>query len=53
MTDTLTLFVDAQYASPYAMSAFVALTVKALPFELRTIDLSTGFTPRWLERKII
>jgi len=42
MTDTLTLFVDAQYASPYAMSAFVALTVKALPFELRTIDLSAG-----------
>lgn len=40
MTDSLTLFVDAQYASPYAMSAFVALSVKQLRFELRTVDLS-------------
>jgi glutathione S-transferase len=39
MTDRPTLFVDAQYASPYAMSAFVALTVKQVPFELRTVDL--------------
>ena len=42
MADSLTLFVDTQYASPYAMSAFVALGVKQLPFELRTIDLSAG-----------
>ena len=42
MTDTLTLFVDAQYASPYAMSAFVALSVKQLPFELRTVDLGAA-----------
>lgn len=42
MSDSLTLFVDAQYASPYAMSAFVALTVKQLPFDLRTVDLSTA-----------
>ena len=42
MADSLTLFVDAQYASPYAMSAFVALSVKEVPFELRTIDLSAG-----------
>ncbi len=42
MTDTLTLFVDAQYASPYAMSAFVALTVKQQPFELRTVDLGAA-----------
>ena len=42
MTDTLTLFVDAQYASPYAMSAFVALSVKPLPFELRTVDLGAA-----------
>ena len=35
----ITLHVDAQYASPYAMSAFVALTVKQVPFELRTVDL--------------
>ena len=42
MADSLTLFVDAQYASPYAMSAFVALSVKQLPFELRTVDLAAG-----------
>jgi glutathione S-transferase len=42
MPDSLTLFVDAQYASPYAMSAFVALTVKQLPFELRTVDLAAS-----------
>ena len=42
MTDALTLFVDAQYASPYAMSAFVALSVKQLPFELRTVDLGAA-----------
>ena len=42
MTSKLTLFVDAQYASPYAMSAFVALSVKQLPFELRTVDLSAA-----------
>jgi glutathione S-transferase len=42
MADSLTLFVDSQYASPYAMSAFVALSVKELPFELRTVDLSAG-----------
>ena len=42
MSDTLTLFVDAQYASPYALSAFVALGVKRLPFELRTVDLSAA-----------
>lgn len=39
MTVPLTLYVDAQYASPYAMTVFVALTVKQLPFELRTVDL--------------
>jgi len=42
MTDTLTLFVDSQYASPYAMSVFVALDVKQIPFELRTIDLGAA-----------
>jgi glutathione S-transferase len=42
MSEPLTLFVDAQYASPYAMSAFVALTVKALVFDLRTVDLSAA-----------
>jgi glutathione S-transferase len=42
MTAALTLFADAQYASPYAMSAFVALDVKQLDFELRALDLSAA-----------
>jgi glutathione S-transferase len=42
MSDSLVLFVDAQYASPYAMSAFVALTVKQQPFELRSVDLAAA-----------
>lgn len=33
---------DAQFASPYAMSAFVALHEKQLPFELEAVDLSTN-----------
>ena len=40
MQPSLTLFVDAQYASPYAMSAYVALSVKQLAFDVRTVDLS-------------
>ena len=36
------LYVDAQYASPYAMSVFVALQEKQLPFRMRTIDLAAG-----------
>ncbi|MCP3717508.1 glutathione transferase [Paraburkholderia sp. CNPSo 3281] len=36
---TLHLYADAQYASPYAMSVFVALHEKALAFELSTVDL--------------
>ena len=39
MNDSIILHVDARYTSPYAMSAFVALTVKQLVFELRTVDL--------------
>ena len=42
MTESLTLYVDAQYASPYAMSAFVALSVKQVPFELQTVDLAAA-----------
>ena len=38
-TPTLHLYADAQYASPYAMSVFVALHEKALAFELATVDL--------------
>jgi glutathione S-transferase len=36
------LFVDSHYASPYAMSVFVALQEKRLPFDIKTIDLSSG-----------
>lgn len=36
------LYVDAQYTSPYAMSVFVALKEKGIPFELRTVDLEAG-----------
>lgn len=31
------LYVDSNYASPYAMSAFVALHEKKLPFEMTTV----------------
>lgn len=36
------LFVDSQYASPYALSAYVALREKQLDFELHTVDLGAG-----------
>ena len=36
------LYADSQFTSPYAMSAFVALTEKQLPFEIRTLDLARG-----------
>jgi glutathione S-transferase len=36
------LLVDAQYASPYAMSAYVALREKQVDFEIETVDLGAG-----------
>lgn len=36
----LCLYTDAQFASPYAMSVFVALHEKGLSFELATVDLA-------------
>lgn len=36
------LFVDSRFASPYALSAFVALCEKAMTFELREVDLHAG-----------
>jgi glutathione S-transferase len=36
------LYVDSQYTSPYAMSVFVGLKEKSIPFELRTVDLENG-----------
>ncbi|BAY36074.1 hypothetical protein NIES2111_03940 [Nostoc sp. NIES-2111] len=37
---SLLLYVDAQYISPYALSAFVALHEKGLPFDIQTLDLA-------------
>ena len=36
------LYVDSNYVSPYAMSVFVALHEKKLPFKITTIDLLSG-----------
>lgn len=38
-TTRFTLYVDAQFLSPYAMSAYVALKEKGLDFELVKVDL--------------
>lgn len=38
----LCLYVDAQFASPYAMSAFVALSEKKLAFEVATVNLAAN-----------
>jgi glutathione S-transferase len=34
------LYVDSQFASPYAMSAFMGLHEKELSFDVETVDLS-------------
>lgn len=36
----LRLYVDTQFTSPYAMSVFVTLREKGLPFDVRTLDLN-------------
>ena len=38
----LTLYVDSNFISPYAMACFVALTEKNLLFELKPIDIDAG-----------
>jgi glutathione S-transferase len=38
----LTLYVDAKFISPYAMSVFVTLIEKKIPFDIETIDLATA-----------
>ncbi|HEX5057238.1 MAG TPA: glutathione transferase [Gammaproteobacteria bacterium] len=38
----LTLYVDSKFTSPFAMSVFVALKEKSLPFEISTVDLYAG-----------
>jgi glutathione S-transferase len=40
MNDQLTLYIDSNYVSPYAMWAFVALKEKRLPYALKTVDLA-------------
>ena len=42
MKQDLRLYVDTQFASPYAMSAFVALHEKNLAFEIKTVDLGAS-----------
>jgi glutathione S-transferase len=39
---SFSLYVDSLFTSPYAMSAFVALTEKGLPFTVQTVDLEAG-----------
>jgi glutathione S-transferase len=39
---TILLYTDSHFTSPYAMSAFAALTEKRLSFEIRTLDLAAG-----------
>lgn len=38
----LKLYVDSQFTSPYAISAFAALREKGLDFEMETVDLEAG-----------
>lgn len=38
----LTLYVDRRFLSPYALSAFVVMHEKGLPFACSTVDLDTG-----------
>src|SRR6267378_2310276 len=38
----MAMLADKQFTSPYAMSVFVALTEKQIPFEVRTLDLAIG-----------
>jgi len=38
----ITLWCDANFFSPYVMSAYVALHEKGLPFTVKTIDLQSG-----------
>jgi glutathione S-transferase len=40
--NTFTLYVDRAFVSPYALSTFVALEEKGVPFEMRSLDLAAG-----------
>lgn len=50
----LMLYVDRQFASPYAMSVFVALTEKGIPFEMEKIDLDAqeNLQPPYRDRSL-
>lgn len=58
MNDALTLYIDSNYVSPYAMWAFVALKEKRLPFTLKPVDLAAkqhhdaAFGNRFLTGKV-
>jgi glutathione S-transferase len=49
---TTTLSIDAKWVSPYAMSAFVALVEKRVPFSVRLVDLDgrAHFSPDYPAR---
>lgn len=38
----LTLYVDSNFSSPYAMACYVTLLEKKLPFTMKTVDLGKG-----------
>lgn len=38
----LTLYVDSNFISPYAMACFIALVEKKVPFDLKPIDIDSG-----------
>jgi glutathione S-transferase len=42
MPDSLTLYVNSGYTSPYALSVFVTLKEKNLPFTIKEIDLNNN-----------
>lgn len=46
------LSVDAGYLSPWALSAFAALTVKGVPFTLETVDLSVPRAPDFAAKSL-
>lgn len=58
MNDALTLYIDSNYVSPYAMWAFVALKEKRLSFALKPVDLAAkqhhdaAFGNRFLTGKV-
>jgi glutathione S-transferase len=42
MAHTMDLYVDAQFASPWALAVYATLREKNLPFNLHTVDLDAG-----------